>query len=142
MGDVLTHLERHQDVSTLLRDCFAALKPKGQAGADLPRLSQELAGLDRFIPVQSDADRVMVCVLEYEPRTVLVHDLIHTRSGERLEAGQKLLSQTAPGAQGCDAAIARAWLRHQLRRTRGPHVGHQRSKTLTWVKDFHRTLAY
>jgi hypothetical protein len=45
-------------------------------------LSQELAGLDRFIPVQSDPDRVMVCVLEYEPKTVLVHDLIHTRNGK------------------------------------------------------------
>jgi SAM-dependent methyltransferase len=81
MGDVLTHLERHDDVSALLRDCFAALKPKGRLVLTFRDLSQELAGLDRFIPVQSDADRVMVCVLEYEPRTVLVHDLIHTRSG-------------------------------------------------------------
>ena len=81
MGDVLTHLERHEDVSALLRDCFAALKPKGRLVLTFRDLSQELAGLDRFIPVQSDAERVMVCVLEYEPRTVLVHDLIHTRSG-------------------------------------------------------------
>lgn len=82
MGDVLTHLERHEDVSKLLKDCFAALKPRGRLILTFRDLSQELAGLDRFIPVQSDASRVMVCVLEYEPRTVLVHDLIHTRSGE------------------------------------------------------------
>lgn len=81
MGDVLPHLERHEDVSALLKDCFAALKPGGRLVLTFRDLSQELAGLDRFIPVQSDADRVMVCVLEYEPRTVLVHDLIHTRSG-------------------------------------------------------------
>ena len=41
-----------------------------------------MAGLDRFIPVQSDANRVMVCFLEYEPRDRVVHDLIHTRNGE------------------------------------------------------------
>ncbi|HXS06938.1 MAG TPA: class I SAM-dependent methyltransferase [Rhizomicrobium sp.] len=81
MGDVLTHLERHDDVATLLKDSFTALKPGGRLVLTFRDLSQELAGLDRFIPVQSDADRVMVCVLEYEPRTVLVHDLIHTRNG-------------------------------------------------------------
>jgi len=82
MGDVLTHLERHGDVTALLNDSFNALKPGGRLILTFRDLSQELAGLDRFIPVQSDADRVMVCVLEYEPRTVLVHDLIHTRHGD------------------------------------------------------------
>ena len=81
MGDVLTHLERHEDVSALLGDCFTVLKPGGRLVLTFRDLSQELEGLDRFIPVQSDADRVMVCVLEYEPKTVLVHDLIHTRNG-------------------------------------------------------------
>ena len=81
MGDVLTHLERHEDVSKLLGNCFAVLKPAGRLVLTFRDLSQELAGLDRFIPVQSDAERVMVCVLEYEPKTVLVHDLIHTRNG-------------------------------------------------------------
>jgi SAM-dependent methyltransferase len=81
MGDVLPHLERQEDVSRLLRDCFAILKQGGRLVLTFRDLSQELVGLDRFIPVQSDPDRVMVCVLEYEPRTVLVHDLIHTRNG-------------------------------------------------------------
>jgi SAM-dependent methyltransferase len=87
MGDVLTHLERHEDVSRLLADSYKALKPGGRLVLTFRDLTEELNGLDRFIPVQSDADRVMVCVLEYEPRTVLVHDLIHTRdaSGWRLD---------------------------------------------------------
>lgn len=82
MGDVLTHLERHEDVARLLSDSFAALKPGGRLVLTFRDLSQELAGLDRFIPVRSDADKLMVCVLEYEPRTVLVHDLIHIRDGD------------------------------------------------------------
>ena len=82
MGDVLTHLESRSDVSAMLKNAFAALKPGGRLVLTFRDLSQELAGLDRFIPVQSDADRVMVCVLEYEPETVLVHDLIHTRKDD------------------------------------------------------------
>jgi SAM-dependent methyltransferase len=82
MGDALTHLESHADVSGLLADAHAALAPGGRLVLTFRDMSQELAGLDRFIPVQSDANRVMVCFLEYEPQTVIVHDLIHSRNGE------------------------------------------------------------
>ena len=44
-------------------------------------LSIELTGTDRFIPVAADVDRVMTCFLEYEPGTVVVHDLVHVRDG-------------------------------------------------------------
>jgi SAM-dependent methyltransferase len=80
MGDVLTHLESHQDVSRLLADIFGALAPSGRLILTFRDMSQALAGLDRFIPVRSDADRVMVCFLEYELQTVVVHDLIHSRT--------------------------------------------------------------
>jgi SAM-dependent methyltransferase len=82
MGDALTHLESHKDVSGLLADAFATLAPGGRLVLTFRDLAQELAGLDRFIPVQSDANRVMVCFLEYEPDTVIVHDLIHSRDGD------------------------------------------------------------
>jgi SAM-dependent methyltransferase len=82
MGDVLTHLESHKDVSGVLADAFAALTPGGRLVLTFRDMSQPLTGLDRFIPVQSDASRVMTCFLEYEPQTVVVHDLIHSRSGE------------------------------------------------------------
>jgi SAM-dependent methyltransferase len=80
MGDVLTHLENHRDVSNVLADAFAALAPGGILVLTFRDMSQPLIGLDRFIPVQSDASRVMTCFLEYEPRTVVVHDLIHSRT--------------------------------------------------------------
>ena len=82
MGDVLTHLESHQDVSRLLADSFSALAPGGRLVLTFRDMSQPLAGLDRFIPVRSDMDRVMVCFLEYEPQTVVVHDLIHSRTAD------------------------------------------------------------
>ena len=57
MGDVLTHLESHQDVSGLLADAFAALAPGGRLVLTFRDMSEALSGLDRFIPVQSDANR-------------------------------------------------------------------------------------
>ena len=82
MGDALTHLASHQDLSSLLVQSFTALAPGGRLVLTFRDMSQALTGLDRFIPVQSDADRVMVCFLEYEPQTVLVHDLIHSRTAD------------------------------------------------------------
>lgn len=81
MGDALTHLESHTDVTQLLTGAFASLAPGGRLVLTFRDLSQGLSGLDRFIPVQSDANRVMVCFLEYEQQTVIVHDLIHCRDG-------------------------------------------------------------
>jgi SAM-dependent methyltransferase len=82
MGDVLTHLESHQDISVVVADAFAALAPGGRLVLTFRDMSEALSGLDRFILVQSDASRVMTCFLEYDPQTVVVHDLIHLRSGE------------------------------------------------------------
>jgi len=65
-----------------LADAFTALAPGGRLVLTFRDMSEALTGLERFIPVQSDADRVMVCFLEYEPETVLVHDLIHARTAE------------------------------------------------------------
>lgn len=81
MGDTLTHLERREDVSRLFRDIAAALAPGGICVLTWRDLSAELTGTDRFIQVATDADRVMTCFLEYEPETVVVHDLIHVRDG-------------------------------------------------------------
>lgn len=83
MGDTLTHLETQADVSTLYRDAYDALKPNGRLVLTFRDFSQELAGIDRFIPVRADDQRIMTCVLEYETDSVLVTDLIHVRDGER-----------------------------------------------------------
>ena len=82
MGDALTHLEAHKDISGILTDAGTTLAPGGRLILTFRDMSEALTGLDRFIPVQSDVDRVMVCFLEYEPETVVVHDLIHARTAD------------------------------------------------------------
>ena len=80
MGDSITHLENRGAVLNVLRVCAKALVPGGALIITYRDLSNELHGLDRFIPVHSDDERVMTCFLEFdETENVLVHDLVYTR---------------------------------------------------------------
>ena len=80
MGDTITHLGSRSDVLALIRQVAKALTPGGAFVITYRDLSNELTGLDRFILVQSDNDRVMTCFLEFDqPETVLVHDLVYCR---------------------------------------------------------------
>jgi SAM-dependent methyltransferase len=81
MGDTLTHLDSRRDVSRLFADAYNVLAPGGLLVLTFRDLSVELQGLDRFLPVRADADRIMTCVLEYEADKVIVNDLIHVREG-------------------------------------------------------------
>jgi SAM-dependent methyltransferase len=81
MGDTLTHLESLDDVSQLLANAYAALKPDGILALTFRDLSMERSGLDRFLPIRADEDRIMTCVLEYETDHVVINDLIYVREG-------------------------------------------------------------
>lgn len=82
MGDTLTHLESLEDVSRLLADAHGALRPDGVLALTFRDLSIERIGLDRFLPIRADADRIMTCVLEFETDHVVINDLIYVREGE------------------------------------------------------------
>ena len=82
MGDTLTHLSSLEDVSQLLADAHRALKPGGVLALTFRDLSVERTGLDRFLPIRADADRIMTCVLEFETDHVVINDLIYVREGE------------------------------------------------------------
>jgi SAM-dependent methyltransferase len=84
MGDTLTHLSRREEVSSLFRSVAGVLRPSGMFVVTYRDLAAAaLTGVDRFIPVRSDENRVMTCFLEYEgPDTVIVTDLVHVRGGD------------------------------------------------------------
>jgi SAM-dependent methyltransferase len=82
MGDTITHLGSKSDVLALVRAVNKALVPGGTFVITYRDLSEELHGLDRFIPVHSDDERVMTCFLEFDqPESALVHDLVYRREG-------------------------------------------------------------
>lgn len=78
MTDTLLHLESKEQVSSLFKKVFSSLDDNGKFIITF-RDSQELAGLDRFIPVKSDRQTIFTCFLEYEPDTVKVHDLVYKK---------------------------------------------------------------
>ena len=83
MGDTLTHLESLEEVGQLCNNAFLALEEKGFFILSLRDLTVELAGLDRFIPVRSDAKKIFTCFLEYEEHYVRVHDILYEMSDDR-----------------------------------------------------------
>ena len=83
MGDTVTHLPSKESVQKLFTDVFQNLAPGGVFVLSYRDLTGELAGIDRFLPVQADDTRIMTCFLEYKGSdSVTVHDLIYVR-GER-----------------------------------------------------------
>jgi SAM-dependent methyltransferase len=90
MGDTLTHLCDRGAVEMLLGEVAATLAPGGLFAATFrDYVSSPLRDDARFVPVRSDADRILTCMVEDGPARVTVHDLLHTRAdGDwRLEVG-------------------------------------------------------
>ena len=79
MGDTLPHLPDLTAVRRLFGDAFDALVPGGSFILSFRDLTAPLSGLDRFIHVRSDQDRIMTCFLEDEGDAVRVHDLVHAK---------------------------------------------------------------
>ena len=82
MGDTLTHLDSTTQVERLLGNVAGALRPGGRFVATFRDYRNLPTGIDRFIPVRSDADRILTCFLEEAPEHVVVHDVIHERRAE------------------------------------------------------------
>ncbi|KCZ47235.1 bifunctional 2-polyprenyl-6-hydroxyphenol methylase/3-demethylubiquinol 3-O-methyltransferase UbiG [Hyphomonas sp. CY54-11-8] len=82
MGDTLTHLEGASDVTALFCKISDTLAEGGQIVLSWRNLSTIPLGPDRFIPLRSNGERIMVCFLEDRGQTVMVHDLIHTRTAD------------------------------------------------------------
>jgi SAM-dependent methyltransferase len=100
MGDSLIHLPARSDIPELFREIKRILRPGGKVIISFRDVNAELTGLDRFIPIKSDADRIMTCVLEYEIETVVVTDLFYerTQSGWSFQKSSYRKIRIAPSA--------------------------------------------
>lgn len=106
MGDTLIHLPSQEAVLDLFEQVHRILVPGGCLLLGFRDLSQELVGVDRFIPVRSDDERVMTCFLEYEEEDrVIVTDLIYQRQVD----GWKLLKSAYRKLR-----LSPAWVRAEL----------------------------
>ena len=83
MGDTLTHLDALKKVSDLLDRVYGALETGGRLVLSFRNLTQELVGLDRFIPVKSNETTIFTCFLEFEKDSVKVHDIIYEKNNDQ-----------------------------------------------------------
>jgi len=81
MGDTLTHLQTLSDLEQLCDGVAQSLAPTGRFVATFRDYSSSVTGELRFIPVRSDADRILTCFLEESGDHMDVHDIIHERDG-------------------------------------------------------------
>jgi SAM-dependent methyltransferase len=82
MGDTLTHLADHAEVARLLTGVTDALEPGGVFLTTFRDYTRALSGADRFVPVRSDARRILTVFLEYRTEVVEVHDVLWERHGQ------------------------------------------------------------
>lgn len=82
MGDTLPHLQSKSEVGGLFETLATELPAGAAVVLTFRDLTEDRVGTQRFIPVRSDETRIMTCFLEYEPETVVVHDLIYEHTGD------------------------------------------------------------
>jgi len=94
MGDTLTHLPDVATVDALFDSVAKQLCAGGKFVLTFRDYSTPLRGEQRFIPVRSDAERILTCVLDYEDEHVVVQDLLHEFDGtawrQRVSSYRKL----------------------------------------------------
>jgi 2-polyprenyl-3-methyl-5-hydroxy-6-metoxy-1,4-benzoquinol methylase len=127
MGDTLTHLQNLAQVQRLCEVVARGLAPTGTFMATFRDYSSPAKAERRFIPVRSDADRILTCFLEESSDHMDVHDIVHERDGaqwslkvssysklrlapaevERALRAQGLTTQVAPGPRGMIRIVAK-----------------------------------
>jgi 2-polyprenyl-3-methyl-5-hydroxy-6-metoxy-1,4-benzoquinol methylase len=83
LGDTIAHLESISQLKTLLADCFEVLNNGGQLILSFRDYSYALTDTARFIPVKSDDDKILTCVLDFTIDSVLVTDLLHVKQNNQ-----------------------------------------------------------
>ncbi|OJJ19564.1 hypothetical protein BKI52_22415 [marine bacterium AO1-C] len=81
-GDTLAHLESDRALETLIVDIAFCLEKGGKFLTSFRDYSKDKTGTQVFIPVKSDEERLLTCVLNYEPQKVRVTDLLWEKEAE------------------------------------------------------------
>jgi 2-polyprenyl-3-methyl-5-hydroxy-6-metoxy-1,4-benzoquinol methylase len=82
VGDTLTHLETHDAVNRLVDAAARRLAPDGVLVFEFREQPQTMSANDSVFTVRSDRDRIMQCVLHFEPDRVWVTDVVHEWDGQ------------------------------------------------------------
>lgn len=79
-GDTLTHLNNIVEIKSFLLNIANTLCENGKMILSFRDYSKELKDTQRFIPVKSDDNKILTCILEYENEFVNVTDLLYQKT--------------------------------------------------------------
>jgi SAM-dependent methyltransferase len=82
VGDTLTHLSSEKDVDHLIRMAARLLMPGGALLLQFREQPRDLSPQESVITMRSERDRIMQCVLHFEPQRVWVTDIVHEWNGQ------------------------------------------------------------
>jgi SAM-dependent methyltransferase len=118
LGDTLPHLGSHDDVVRLLETARDLLAPGGIVALEFREQPRELVAEDAVFTVRSERDRIMQCVLHFEPDRLWVTDVVHEWDGKGWKTlkGSYAKLRLRPGET--IAAAARCGLQVQLNELR------------------------
>jgi len=83
VGDTITHLGSLEEVATLLGDSSRLLTPEGALVLEFREQPRDLHGQDAVLTLRADRDRIMQCVLHFEPERLWITDVVHEWTGDR-----------------------------------------------------------
>jgi len=83
VGDTLTHLRDADEVDHLLSRCFELLAPNGVLLLELREQPEQPDIENSIFTTRAERDRIMQCVLHFEPEKVWVTDVVHEWAGDR-----------------------------------------------------------
>ncbi|MGV8139067.1 MAG: class I SAM-dependent methyltransferase [Mangrovibacterium sp.] len=110
-GDTITHLESHSEIEQFFSDASGILSPKGKLVLSFRDYSKALHNTQRFIPVKSDANRILTCVLEYFEDKVRVTDLLHELENDRWKQKTSSYYKTRLSKETAIKLLESSWFR-------------------------------
>ena len=77
--DTIAHLNCLEDLEQLFMDCYNTLNNKSHLILSFRDYSYELTGNEGVLPVKSDDNKILTCILEYYEDKVKVTDLLYEK---------------------------------------------------------------
>ncbi len=117
VGDTLSHLSQFQDVDRLIRMAARLLEPGGALLLQFREQPRDLSPQEGIITLRAERDRIMQCVLHFEPQESLGDRYLPRVERAGLGDLEEHLSQAAdgggPGGRGGDLGrVERSVQRH------------------------------
>lgn len=108
MGDTLAHLESFTELDDFLINCSRSLHNNGKLVVSFRDYGITLSGQDSFIPVKSDENRILTCILTYHDDKVVVTDQLYEKSDQGWVQKVSSYKKIRLTKQGVKDALARA----------------------------------